>query len=308
MFKNLTVYRLGPLNAPTLDQVETGLAAARFTPCAPTQAQSAGWVEPRGVAHAPLVESIGGQWLMAYRVERRMVPASVVKRRVEEFAAKIEHDTGRKPGRRETKELKEQALHELLPMAFTKLAEVRVWLDPVNALLLIGTAGATQSGDVVTALVKALPGLVVGDLQTAMSPAAAMTDWLATGEPPAVFSVDRECELKSPDEMKSVVRYTRHALDTDEVRQHLALGKVPTQLSMTWGGRVSFMLTDTLRLKKLAFLDGVFEGRPEKADEAFDTDAAIATGEIGRLLPDLIDALGGEPAAAGAPAGETALA
>ena len=40
---------------------------------------------------------------------------------------------------------------------------------------------------------------------------------------------------------------------------------------------------------------GVFEGGSKpKADEAFEADAAIATGELGKLIPDLIDALGGE--------------
>ncbi len=295
MFKNLTVHRIGPDWSATPEEAQTCLVKARFTPCAPTQPQSAGFVEPRGLAHAPLIEAVDGQWLLAYRIERRAVPASVVKRRAAELAAKIEQSTGRTPGRRETKELKEQALHELLPQAFTKLADIRVWLAPAQRLLMIGTASATQAGEVASALVKALPGLALGELQTARSPAAAMSDWLASGEPPAVFSVDRECELKSADEMRSVVRYTRHALDTDEVRQHLTLGKLPTQLSMTWEGRVSFTLTETLRLKKLAFLDGVFEGRSAAPpDEAFDSDAAIATGEIGRLLPDLIDALGGE--------------
>ena len=45
----------------------------------------------------------------------------------------------------------------------------------------------------------------------------------------------------------------------------------------------------------LDLADGVFEGGSKpKADEAFDADASIATGELGRLIPDLIDALGGE--------------
>jgi recombination associated protein RdgC len=61
---------------------------------------------------------------------------------------------------------------------------------------------------------------------------------------------------------------------------------------------VSFVLTDQMVLKKIEFLDGVYEGHPpgnhRDADEAFDADAAIATGELIRLIPDLLDALGGE--------------
>ena len=60
-----------------------------------------------------------------------------------------------------------------------------------------------------------------------MSPAVAMAHWLGTGEAPYAFTIDRECELKSADEMKSVVRYARHPLDTDEVKQHIVSGKMP---------------------------------------------------------------------------------
>jgi recombination associated protein RdgC len=162
---------------------------------------------------------------------------------------------------------------------------------------MVDASSPARADDVVTQLVKAFDGLSVTLLQTVQSPAAAMSEWLVSGEPPSAFSVDRECELKSADEMKSVVRYSRHALDIEEVRQHIAAGKLPTKLALTWQGRVSFLLTESMQIKKIAFLDGVFEGTGKVGkDEAFDADAAIATGELGRLIPDLIDALGGEPA------------
>jgi recombination associated protein RdgC len=107
------------------------------------------------------------------------------------------------------------------------------------------------------------------------------------------FTVDRECELKSATEEKAVVRYARHPLDIEEVQAHIDAGKLPTKLALTWDDRVSFMLTEGLQIKKVAFLDTVFEGT--KADDGgFDTDVAIATGELSKLIPDLIEALGGE--------------
>jgi len=39
-------------------------------------------------------------------------------------------------------------------------------------------------------------------------------------------------------------------------------------------------------------MDGVQEGG--KDDDGFDTDAAILTGELAALIPDLLEALGGE--------------
>ncbi|MBS0291042.1 MAG: recombination-associated protein RdgC, partial [Proteobacteria bacterium] len=112
-------------------------------------------------------------------------------------------------------------------------------------------------------------------------------------EAPAGFPVDRECELKAPDESKAVVRYARHPLDIDEVQAHIQAGKLPTKLAMTWDDRVSFVLTEGLQVKKLAFQDPVFEGQTQD-DAGFDADVAIATGELAKLIPDLIAALGGE--------------
>ena len=300
MFKNLFVFRLGAEGAVDLSAFEDALSAARFVPCGATQPRSMGWVPARGKPQGPLVESVGGQWLLKLAVEQRVLPGSVVKRRVDEMAAQIEQASGRQPGKREKRELKEQALLELLPQAFTRISTVGVWLDPKRRLLMIDAASAARADEVVVLLVKAVGGLRVAPLQTTLSAAAAMSDWLVSGEPPAVFSVDRECELKSSDDTQAVVRYARHALDIEEVRQHIAGGKRPTRLAITWNGRVSLLLTETMQLRKIDFLDVVMEDRPgvADADEAFDADAALATGELARLIPDLVEALGGE----GAPA------
>ena len=67
--------------------------------------------------------------------------------------------------------------------------------------------------------------------------------------------------------------------------------------------RVSLVLTEALQLKKISFLEGVFDGTSAGKDDGFDADVAIATGELGKLIPDLIDALGGEmPLSGAAPA------
>ena len=294
MFKNLIVYRVGPGWSASSADLQAGLEKASFVPCGATQPVSAGWTAPRGVLHGPLVESVGGQWLLRLMVEQRVLPSAVVKRLTDERVARIEQTTGRKPGKKQTKEIKEEAVLELLPQAFTKQASIGVWLNPVQRLLMIDASSPARADDVVTQLVKAIDGIALTPLHTAQSPAAAMSEWLTTGEPPQAFSVDRECELKSADETKSSVRYARHALDIEEVRRHIAEGKVPTQLALTWQGRVSLLLTDTMQIKKIAFLDGVFEGAKPGKDEAFDADAAIATGELAKLIPDLLDALGGE--------------
>lgn len=302
MFKNMMVYRMVSGWSATQAQLEEALQGGRFVECGASQEKSVGWVEPRGEAHGPLVEIVGGQWLLKLMLEVKTVPGSVVKRKVQDQVAHIEASTGRKPGKKEQRELTEEARRALLPMAFTKQSSVLVWIDPHAGLLVLDSGSQAKADEVMTALVKAVDGLAVQLLNTQTSPAAAMALWLSTKEAPSGFSIDRECELKAADESKAVVRYTRHALDTDEVSQHIAMGKVPTRVAMTWNERVSFVLTEALQLKKVAFLDVVFEGAPaspgDRKDDGFDTDAAIATGELAQLIPDLLEALGGEVALA----------
>ena len=229
MFKNLTIYRIGADWSTNLAEVESILAGFPFVECAPTQQTSSGFVPPRGEANGAMVEVVDGQWIIKIRTDTRKVPTEAVNKRVDEIAAMMEEDVGRKPGKKQRKELKEQALHELLPMAFTKTSDTLVWINPESRTLVVNSARQSKADEVVTLLAQSLTGLSMSLVQTQMSPTAAMTHWLGTGEPPHGFTIDRECELKSTDEMKSVVRYGRHNLDTDEVKQHIVSGKVPTR-------------------------------------------------------------------------------
>lgn len=78
---------------------------------------------------------------------------------------------------------------------------------------------------------------------------------------------------------------------------------MPTKLAMTWDDRVSFVLTEGLQIKNITLLDAVMDGQSQD-DGGFDTDVAIAIGELSRLIPHLIEALGGEghPRTGGLPA------
>ena len=296
------IYRMTAGWPEVVATLEDALEEARFTECGASQEKSVGWVEPRGHEHGALVEVVGGQWLMKLMIEVKVIPASVVKRKVQEQLDHIEATTGRKPGKKERRDISEDARLALLPVAFTKQGSVQVWVDPTAGILVTDAGSQGKADEVMTWLIKAVNGLVVQLVNTQTSPSAAMALWLSTQEGPPDFTVDRECELKAADESRAVVRYTRHALDTEEVSQHIAMGKVPTRLALTWSDRVSFVLTDTLQLKKVSFLETVFEAASsapgDTQDDNFDADVAIATGELRKLIPDLLEALGGEVVAA----------
>lgn len=292
MFKNLIAYQFLS-DIPSVADLEKSLDAERFVPCGKSQEKSIGWVEPRGEAHGAMVESISGQYILRLKMETKSVPGSVAARKAKERADEITQQTGRKPGKKEMREIKEDVKMALLPVAFSKESKHLVWIAPEAGLLIIEAAGQAKADEIITQLVKTIANIKVGLVFTTMSPQAAMANWLITQEAPDGFSVDRECELKALDESKSVVKFAKHSLDRDDVRKHIEEGKLPTRLAMTWDSRVSFVLTEAMQLKKISFLDVVFENSNNDQEDGFDADVAIATGELRKLLPDLFKALGG---------------
>jgi len=303
VFKNVMAYRIGPEWTTSLSQLEEALDTARFVECSPSQDKSIGWTEPRGQANGPLVESIGGHWILKLQIETKAVPGAVVRRKADERMQEIEATTGRKPGKKESREIREDIVHALLPLAFSKQSSVMVWFDMDARLMMTDAASQGKSDEVITALVRVLDGLPLTLLQTTTSPQSAMSQWLlaqSDDELPSAFSVERECVLKSASEDQAMVKFTRHLLATDEVRKHVLEGKLPTQLALSWEGKASFVLSETGSLKKVTYLDGVLDETGDKADK-FDADVVLSTGLLGPLLADLVDALGGEMQFAAAP-------
>jgi recombination associated protein RdgC len=92
------------------------------------------------------------------------------------------------------------------------------------------------------------------------------------------------------------VRYVKHTLDADDTRRHIAAGKQCTRLAMTWDDKVSFVLTETLAIKGVKPLDVITEKdtSTRNEDERFDNDMMLMTGELARMLGDIVAALGGE--------------
>jgi len=291
MFKNITPHIItGTL--PDFVTLEKALQHMPFAPTTGQQNKSVGWVPPRADGGL-FVESVNGQLIMRFMSETRQVPASVVQSRVDELAAIVETHSGRNPGKKERRDLQEQAVAELLPNAFPRKRATWVWIDREKRRLIIDSTSTGTVDDIITALVKLVDGFVSEQLRTVMSPATAMACWLEDQCAPGDFDIGKACELKSIDETKAVVRYKNHSLLIHEVEAHIATGKFPTSLDLEWDGRVSFTLTDDIKLKKISFSDGVLEqskAQGQRADD-FDGNVLMSTSEIGQMLDELIDHL-----------------
>ncbi|MBC7514175.1 MAG: recombination-associated protein RdgC [Herminiimonas sp.] len=294
-FKNLQIYRLPVPWAMSQEQLEEALSPQTFSDASGMDMQNQGWCSPR--ENGMLVHAVNRQFLISFATEKKLLPATVVNQVSKAKAAEIEEQQGFAPGRKQMKEIKEQVTDELLPRAFSIRRNTAVWIDPVNGWLVVDAGNAGRADEVIKLLIKSVKRLPLRALRVQQSPVSAMTQWLLADEPPQGFTIDQDTELRSTGEGKATVRYVHHALEADDIRRHIEAGKQCTRLALTWNSRIAFVLTESMTLKRITPLDVIKEadgGMTRDADERFDGDMMLMTGELGVMMAALVDALGGE--------------
>ncbi|RSK77890.1 recombination-associated protein RdgC [Pandoraea apista] len=292
-FRNLQIFRIAEWTLSANDLIER-LNKHAFREPSTMEFHTVGWSAPR--EGGELAHVVNRQILMSLRTEKKLLPASVINQVTRAKAADLEEQQGFKPGRKQMNELKEQVTDELLPRAFGIRRDTRLWIDPVNRWLVIDAASDSKAYDVIALLLKSID-TGIARVQLNDAPVAVMTSWLAANEAPGGFSVDQDVELRSNSNEKAAVRYVHLPLDGEDIRRHIQSGKRTTRLAMTWNDRISFVLTDAFAIKRVAPLDILKDAADPTAEgeaEKFDADFLLMTGELNRLLSEVIDAVGGE--------------
>ncbi|WP_417532332.1 recombination-associated protein RdgC [Marinobacter lipolyticus] len=298
-FRNARVFRFTKPFDITAEALEEKLQSDVFKPCGPQETTRQGWVPPLGKHSDMLVHSTNGYHLIALRKEEKILPGPVVKELVEERAEAIEIEQGRKVRRKEKDEIKEQVMLEMLPQAFSKNRRCFAYLAPKDGVLVVDAGSSKQAEDLASFLRKSLGSLPVRPPAVEQAPAFTFTGWLnETVDLPATVTLGNECELKDPSEDGGVVRCKGLDLQADEIRNHLDTGMQVTKLAVTWDDSLSFVLDEELGIRRLKFGDTLQEKLDDvDADDAaarFDAAFALMTLELARLIPGLLEALGGE--------------
>jgi recombination associated protein RdgC len=299
LFKSLYLYSFTlPEGVTSISLVALSQAAEqhRFAPCLPSQDRSSGWTAPRNESRneviSDLIEYVAGWMVLQTTAETKTVPSDVINRRVDEVVAQLEANEGRKPGRKELREIRDAVRDELLPHAFPKRTVCNTLIDLSGKRILIGASSQAMADRVVTLIVQTFDGISVSLVNCQSAPQAMMVQWLTDPDTlPDTFAVGRSVVLKASDESKASVKFDRHHLDVAQMREHIGQGKLPTQLDLEWRDRVSFTLTEGMQLKKIQLLDLALSDAGD--DTGFDADVALLSGELGALLDDLVHAHGG---------------
>ncbi len=293
-FKNLTLFRFAEpftLSAKTLAEK---LAQAVFYPCTSQAVNSYGWVPPLGRKATDLVHATGSCLLVCLKTEEKVLPAAVIKEIVADKVVEIEEREQRTVRRPEQQQLREEVLQALLPRALTRSQRHYAYIDTRGGWLVVDSANRQVVERLTSTLRRTLGSLPITPLRVASAPARVMTDWLAENALADDFALADECELQDRDAEGGVVRCRGQDLSSIEILTHLQAGKQVTRLALTWQQRIAFVLTEELGLRRLRFLDVVKEqlDKTDHAEQLFDAQFALMTGELAVFLPRLLAVFG----------------
>jgi recombination associated protein RdgC len=282
-FKNLQLLRLMAWDL-TLDALLAKMEPGRMAPVGKMNLGASGWVPPR--EGGELAEQIGDAYLIALGTESKVLPGNAIKKLVKERARELEEQQGFKPGRKQLRELKEQITDELLPTALVTTSRTQILIDPVNGWVMIDAAGKGSYDTALRFIIRSL-ALAIDTLFTKQNPVSQMTLWLTEDWTPEGFTVDDEFVLKSG--MKGTL--TLKNVGEEVAQRHVQAGATVRQMALTFNDKISFVLNESLVLKRLAPLDVA----KESAKAVQDADRFTAEGMIMvDTLRGLVSALVGD--------------
>ncbi|MBV0931981.1 recombination-associated protein RdgC [Marinobacterium weihaiense] len=297
-FRNLIFYRFEPPAGLTQEHLEQALASHPFKPCGSQELSSSGWNQPVQEAEDMLVFSSNGFLLINLAQEERILPASVIREQLDERVALIEAEQSRKVYRKEKLQLKDEVVLDLLPRSFTRRKRTEAILMPQQGWIVVNASSHKRAEELLNQLRQALGSLTVRLPLTQISADKVMTAWLQGEAMPQGWALEDECELRDPTTEGSKISAKGQDLLCDEISAHITAGMLVKRLALEWQQQIRFVLHEDLSLHRLKLSDEYREQLDAEAPEdvlaACDAELARLGLEYARLLPELLQTLGGE--------------
>lgn len=298
-FRNLLVYRLTnqiPLDADTL---ESALATKPARACGSQELSTYGFIAPVGRGeNAPLVHASSGFVLISARKEERILPGSVVRDAVKEKVDQIEQDEARKVYKKERDQIKDEIIQEFLPRAFIRKSVTFAAIDANQGLIYVDSASPKKAEDLLSTLRECIGSLPVRPLTVKIAPSATLTSWVKEQKAAEDFYILDNAVLTDTHEDGGNISAKRQDLTSEEIQNHLEVGKQVTRLALAWEDKLSFTLDDKLIVKGLKFEDLLQDQADQDGgDDALsqlDASFTLMMMTFQNFIPQLIEAMGGE--------------
>lgn len=282
-FKNARIYTLqlgdelkGKLSNE--QQLEEHLMGHAFRPCKAQEMASYGF--------APLYGSRSGTYSFSHQgchyfrllEETKLLPASVIKTRLDELVAEKEQEQSREVRPEERQQLKSALINQLIAQAFAQRRDTYIWVDAKNGYCAVSAASAKRTENALAHLREALGGsFPAKNFSPRCVVEERMTSWVTDDKNlPQVFELGNDLTLRSPDDKGGTVRISKQDLTSEEIVVHIHAGKVATDMQLTYEDACSLVLGADLSLKRIVILDQYIERNLERTqDEIADLQAIM---------------------------------
>ncbi len=299
-FRNMTFYRFpAAACAAALAALEAAAAQLAFREPGPLELSTRGFVSPlTWNTSGEYVLSIGSVSIIAMASARKIIPSSVIAEELKKKTDAIAAAEGRTVGGRERKRLKKEVVTELMQRALSCRTVTLGFIDATLGWVVVGTASRGAAGEFIAQIREALGRFPATPLAPDESPRATMTDWIIKDATPLPWRVGDECVLRDPSECGSRWAGRGIELDSNEVKEHLRAGMQVVRLGLELAERCTFVLDDSLCVRKFALTDivrdALFEDGFESAAAECEATLRIESGVILELLAR-IDSTFGTP-------------
>lgn len=287
-FKNIKAYQLTQSLSLDDDTLQNALKEFAFRPCGSQDLATSGFVSP--------FSQIGQDTMMFHKVQERywitikkqekILPSTVVNAELAEKVAKIEAETGSPVGKKAQSDLKQEIVTQLLPRAFTKNSYTHGYISLPDNMVVIDSSSDGKAEAFLAMVRKAISSLPVVPLAR-RSLAPELTQWLTEGAPDHIELLE-EAELKSTDELESVIRCKNQPLDSEEIQLHLDSGKLVQKLGFAWQENLTAVIAEDGSFKRIKFTDRLKEETDDipkdQAQARLDAEFALMSAELCTFL------------------------
>lgn len=303
-FKNLTIFQCEEKFEYDVETLQDRLSETVTRPCGNTETFTYGWASPLGDNSDVLALQASDCLLICARKQERLLPASIVRDALNKRVTEIETNETRKIYSKEKSQMRDQITFELLPQAFIKQQSTNLYIDKKLGLIMVDTTNASRAEAVTELLRKALGSLKISLLETNSSPNVIMTNWLLEKKLPAHFVIEDQCTLLDVKRGSGMIKCQQQDLFSHEITEHLNAGKQITELSLTWQDRLTFTISQDLKIKRIKPLEIIKDNEEEFDDSTQQilADFLLMSQVFSELVSDIFTVFDGVCSVAGATA------
>lgn len=305
IFNNLLVYRMTEATAfhSRSDELNELLATKAARLPGPTELNCVGFSEPLGIDDE-YVELIRSNTLtLCVNFAERMLPGKIVRQRVAAKVREIEESQERKVFAREKNQIKDEIVASMLPHAFIDQKHIRVMI--IGPYIVIDSTSAKKGEDILSLMRSVLGTLGVRPVTVKTTPIDPFTRWFTGEKIPGKFGLTGDFKANSQNDEIDSLTGKGTSPETEGLSDLVAeFGRRVIVLGMSWttsmDEKLTFTVNEMIGIKGIKWPDALMDMAASDAGEEADkvnlmrATMLLLSAEIGQLITDLLDALGGE--------------